>query len=92
MLEDARVPEAHHFWVGLWDILHFPLLGLRGSYLLIFFKCFKSATWIFVISYSCLLCYCFIPIVISSFSCYCLLCCYFISVVIVIVMVIVTVS
>ena len=31
-------------YVGLWDILYFPLLGLRGSYLLIFFKSFKSPT------------------------------------------------
>ena len=27
--------------VGLWDILYFPLLGLRGSYLRIFFKSFN---------------------------------------------------
>ena len=30
-------------WVGLFlEILYFPLLGLRGSYLLIFVKSFKS--------------------------------------------------
>ena len=33
-------------WVGLFlEILYFPLLGLRGSYLLIFVKSFKSPTW-----------------------------------------------
>ena len=32
------------FYVGLWDILYFPLLGVRGSYLLIFFKGLKSPT------------------------------------------------
>ena len=30
--------------MGLWVILYFPLLGLRGSYLPIFFKGFKSST------------------------------------------------
>ena len=30
--------------LGLWDILHFPVLCLRGSYLLIFFNSFKSPT------------------------------------------------
>ena len=30
--------------VGLWDILYFPFLGLRGPYLLIFFRSFKGPT------------------------------------------------
>ena len=39
---DGWFPEV--YYVGLWDILYFPLLGLRGSYLLISFKSFKSPT------------------------------------------------
>ena len=35
---------VHQQQVGLWDILYFPLSGLRGSYLLIFFSTFKSPT------------------------------------------------
>ena len=40
----------HRTLVGLWDILCFPLLGLRGSYLLVFFKGFKSPTYFSVVS------------------------------------------
>ena len=36
------------FQVGLWGVLYFPLLGLRGSYLLIFFKSLKSSTQFFI--------------------------------------------
>ena len=35
---------AQKNWVGLWGMLYFRLLGLRGPYLLIFLRGFKGPT------------------------------------------------